>query len=455
MCVCVLTIAITFSLCRRKISKIASVSSPGSTTIASRVSGSPRIEQLHFSIPTGSTSWINPSFDAELIAAQYKLASPIHMDSPNPTPASENSSVDFATPLAAREEQLGATFATWFGCTLPDHFSPLETEYRFARESAALIDKNYRCYFEFTGPDRRRYLNAILTNEVPEKHDAPGVPALLLNPQGHILAELEVYAVPDRHLVVSYRLIREKLAADLDRYLIMDDVTLDDATDRLSSLGVEGPRSPEILRALGGPDLNELPQLGTAETQLAGIAARIIHRTPGGIPAFDVLVDTPHLEKLWDALLKEVQKHNGGPIGYQALSTLRLEAGIPWFSYDFDDAVIPHEARLEGTHISFSKGCYTGQEIVERVRSRGHVNRQRVVVQIADSAIPPPGAKLYAPDNLEKEAGRISHAAFSPKFRSTIAFAYLRRPFSAPGTKLLLTSPEAASPSIDATVVQL
>jgi folate-binding protein YgfZ len=367
------------------------------------------------------------------------------MDSPTPTPASENLAENFTTPLAAREQQLGATMATWFGCTLPEKFSSLETEYRFARESAALIDKNYLSYFELTGPDRRRYLNAILTNEIPEKADGPGVPALLLNPQGHILAELEIYALPGRHLAISYRLTREKLAAELDRYIIMDDVTLDDATGRLSSLGVEGPRSSEILRALGGPDLNELPQLGTVETQLAGIAARIIHRTPGGIPAFDVLVDTPHLEKLWDALLTEVQKQNGGPIGYQTLSTLRLEAGLPWFSYDFDDAVIPHEAGLEKTHISFSKGCYTGQEIVERVRSRGHVNRQRVVVQIAGSAIPPPGTKLFAPDNMEKEAGRISHAAFSPKFKSTIAFAYLRRPFSAPGTKLLLTSPDPAS----------
>jgi len=317
------------------------------------------------------------------------------MDSPTPTPASENSATNFTTPLAAREQQLGATFATWFGCTLPDRFSSLETEYRFARESAALVDTNYRAFFEFTGPDRRRYLNAILTNEVPKNDPAepnsPGVPALLLNPQGHILAELEIYSLPDRHLAISYRLVREKLAAELDRYIIMDDVTLDDATDRLSSLAVEGPRSPEILRALGGPDLNDLPELGTAETQLAGISARIIHRAPGSTPGFDVLVDTPHLESLWDALLHEVQKHNGGPIGYQTLSTLRLEAGIPWFSYDFDDAVIPHEAGLEKTHISFSKGCYTGQEIVERVRSRGHVNRQRVAVQIAGSAIPPPG----------------------------------------------------------------
>ncbi len=374
------------------------------------------------------------------------------MDSPTPTPASENLAANFVTPLAAREQQLGATLATWFGCTLPDHFSSLETEYRFARETAALVDKNYRCYFEFTGPDRRRYLNAILTNEVPEKADAPGVPTLLLNPQGHILAELEVYVLPDRHLVISYRLIREKLAADLDRYIIMDDVTTEDATDRLSSLGVEGPRSAEILHTLGGHDLNSLPELGTAETQLAGVTTRIIRRTPGGIPAFDILVDTPHLEPLWDTLLKEVQKHHGGPIGYQTLSSLRLESGTPWFSYDFDDAVIPHEARLEGTHISFSKGCYTGQEIVERVRSRGHVNRQRVAIQIAGSSIPPPGTALYAPDNMEKEAGRISHAAFSPKFHSTIAFAYLRRPFSSPGTKLLIASDSSPIP---ATVITL
>src|SRR5271154_7334618 len=121
-----------------------------------------------------------------------------------------------------------------------------------ARESAALIDKNYRAFIYASGPDRLRYLNAVLTNDVRETASGRGVPSLLLNPQGHIIAELEVYAVGDRFLIVSYQMIGERLIEALDKYIIMDDVSLEDATQSLATLGVEGPRSADILRAVAG-----------------------------------------------------------------------------------------------------------------------------------------------------------------------------------------------------------
>ncbi len=99
---------------------------------------------------------------------------------------------------------------------------------------------------------------------------------------------------------------------------------------------------------------------------------------------------------MWRKLLAAVRARGGEPIGMKALNALRLEAGVPWFPLDFNDAMIPHEAVLENTHISFSKGCYTGQEIVERVRSRGHVNRKRVRLKFSAEAPPEPGTKLRA-----------------------------------------------------------
>jgi len=345
------------------------------------------------------------------------------------------------TPLRAREASLGAEFATWFGCTMPDRFAPLEIEYRFAHESAALIDKNYRAFIWASGPDRLRYLNAVLTNDIRETATGRGVPSLLLNPQGHIIAELEIYAIGDRHLIVSYQMIRERLIEALDKYIIMDDVTLEDATPTLAALGVEGPRSPEILRAVAGIEFDSLAELGhveasvaapNSEGQLSAIPVRVIRRSPG-VPGFECLVAREHVEALWDALLAAVRAHGGCPIGYSTLSTLRLEAGIPWFGYDFDETVIPHEAGLEDSHINYSKGCYTGQEIVERVRSRGHVNRVRAAVEFDGSAIPDRGTKLTA---AGKEVGQITRAAFSPPANRAIAMAYLRREQSAPGTAL-------------------
>lgn len=352
------------------------------------------------------------------------------------------------TPLRAREEKLGATFSTWFGCTLPDRFAPLETEYRQGRETAALIDKNYRAFLYVSGPDRLRYLNAVLTNDVRETATGRGVPSLLLNAQGHILAELEIYAIGDRHLIVSYEMIRERLIETLDKYIIMDDVTLEDATPALAVLAVEGPRSPEILRQVAGIEFDSLAELGHVEASIraanlgaanlgatnpgAALSARIFRRSPGA-PGFEVLVAREQIEATWDALLNSVRAQGGGPIGYATLSTLRLEAGVPWFGYDFDETVIPHEAGLENSHISYSKGCYTGQEIVERVRSRGHVNRTRAAVEFSAAPIPERGTKLFA---AGKEAGHVTRAAFSPAAGHVIGMAYLRREHSAPGTAL-------------------
>ncbi|HLZ91712.1 MAG TPA: glycine cleavage T C-terminal barrel domain-containing protein, partial [Candidatus Acidoferrum sp.] len=117
----------------------------------------------------------------------------------------------------------------------------------------------------------------------------------------------------------------------------------------------------------------------------------------------------------------------------KALNALRLEQGIPWFSYDFGEKQIPHEAALENSHISFTKGCYTGQEIVERVRSRGQVNRRRVSLRLTGQAVPHAGDILSFEG---KEAGYITRAAFCPAESSVIGMGYVRKENNSPGNKL-------------------
>src|SRR5437660_512404 len=132
------------------------------------------------------------------------------------------------TPLASVHGKAGAKLGVWFGCVLPDDFGDWQKEYWFARKSVALIDKNYRAYFAFTGPDRVRYLNAILTNNIKDLALSRGNVSLLLSPQGRILAELETYALREKLLCVSYAMIREQLIETIEKYIIMDDVTLTD-----------------------------------------------------------------------------------------------------------------------------------------------------------------------------------------------------------------------------------
>jgi folate-binding protein YgfZ len=337
------------------------------------------------------------------------------------------------TPLAALHQRNGATLGVWFGCQLPDQFGDLRQEFRFAHESVALIDKNYRCYLSLTGPDRVRYLNAILTNNVKDLALSHGIVSLLLNSQGHILAEIETYALSEQLFCVSYRMIRQRLIETLEKYIIMDDVTLVDETQRYGTLALEGPAAARTAFALTGLDLNSLQELARQETRIGEIPCVISRRTPGQFIGADLLVERQYLESLWELLEQKVRDAGGGPMGWMALNAQRLEQGFPWYGYDYGEKQIPNEAGLLESHLSFTKGCYTGQEIVERVRSRGHVNRQRAHLKFDGPNVPQSGEALTVGGN---EVGYVTRAALHPVLGFAIGMGYVRTENSPLGTEL-------------------
>ena len=323
---------------------------------------------------------------------------------------------------------------SWFGAALPDRFADnWLDEYRAARETVALIDKDYRAYLRFAGPDRVRYLNAILTNNIKDLPSGQGNVSLFLSPQGRIQAEIETYSEIESLFGVSYAMIRDLLVPAIDKFIIMDDVTLTDETENFGTLALEGPRAVGVSNALTALDLQDFRELEFREVLVRGIPCRIVRRSPGGMPGAEFVVRTEHLSRLWETLQEAVASIGGQAMGYTALNALRLEQGIPWFGYDFGDKQIPHEAGLQDSHISFTKGCYTGQEIVERVRSRGQVNRVRVLLKIGHAEPPSSGTLLLADG---KEVGHITRGAFSPALQSAIAMAYVRRENSTPDAKL-------------------
>lgn len=349
------------------------------------------------------------------------------------------------TPLAQHHRESGATFGVWFGCNLPSDFGDWNREYGFATETIALLDKNYRAYLDFTGPDRVRYLNAILTNNIKDLALNQGVVSLFLNPQGRIQAEIESYALPESIFCISFAEIRSRLVEGLEKFIIMDDVTLADRASEFSMLALEGPKTAEVVKTLTGYDLQTFDELEFRDAQVNSTPVRLLRRFAKNIPGVEFLVERTNTGSLWNTLQEAARAAGGGPAGYTALNALCLEQNIPWFGYDFGEKQIPHEAGLQDSHISYTKGCYTGQEIVERVRSRGQVNRVRVLLQFSGAEIPAANTELFADG---KEIGLVTRAAYSPKFKNVIGMGYLRREKAAPGTQI-----ETASGT--ATVLQL
>src|ERR1700731_3353903 len=181
----------------------------------------------------------------------------------------QNAEAIIETPLGDVHRRAGAKMGVWFGCALPGDWGDAREEQRFANENVALIDKNYRAYFTFSGPDQVRYLNAILTNNIKDLASGQGVVSLLLNAQGRILAEIETSAEAEKILCVSYLMVRERLAEVLEKYIIMDDVTFSDDAGKFGTLAVEGPRAAEGVKELTGVDLNSLPELGWTDVMVS------------------------------------------------------------------------------------------------------------------------------------------------------------------------------------------
>ena len=335
------------------------------------------------------------------------------------------------TPLIDEHRAEGAQLAEYNGCVLPERYSDFDREYRAGKQTVALFDTNWHAILVLTGRDRVKYLHAISSNNIQALENGRGTLALLLNPQGHILAELEAYAFREKLLVLSHAALRERTVATLKKYVIGSQVQIEDQTDRMGSMAVEGPRAAEVIAEVCGASLTEMPELSVLETSVDGVPCYLLKRSHFGEPGAEMVAPRENLTALWRKLLAAVRAREGEPIGMATLNALRLEAGMPWFPVDFNDAQIPQEAAVETTHVSFSKGCYTGQEIVERVRSRGHVNRKRVLLKFSTPTPPQSGTKLRAGG---VEVGYVTSAAFSPVAGTAIGMGYVRREQFAPGS---------------------
>jgi folate-binding protein YgfZ len=334
------------------------------------------------------------------------------------------------TPLLEEHKSEKAHLAEFYGCELPERFAGFDAEYRAARESVAIFDTSWNAIWLAGGRDRVQYLHNITSNDIKGLAEGRGTLALLLNPQGRILAELEIYAL-EKLLLRSHASQRERTLATLKKYIIGSKVEIDDATERMGSFAVEGPQAADVAWQACAVDVEGMPHTGIREISVDGSTGWALRRSHFGAFGAEFIAPRESLAALWRKALGIARPLGGAPIGMAALNALRLEAGVAWFPADFNDAMIPHEAALEDTHVSFSKGCYTGQEIVERVRSRGHVNRKRVALKFSTSEAPAAGTKLHAGG---AEVGFITSTAYSPANKTAIGIGYVRREQFVPGT---------------------
>ena len=340
--------------------------------------------------------------------------------------------------------QRGATLETFQGVLLPSHFGDVEREWRAAREGGAVFAGGFRSAVVASGEDRVSFLQGMLSNDVKALMPGQGLEAALLDQQGKIVTDLRVYAEADRLWldVVAWR--RAALCEALSRFIVADDVELISSDDGVPLLAVEGPLARAIvMEALGIQELPRAP-FSHASATFESAPVRLVAVSEVSGDGVLILGPAPSAPALFDACLEA----GGTAAGMQALDALRIEAGLPWAGIDMDETVLVMETNRQSA-LSFSKGCYLGQEVVERIAARGHVNRHLRGLLIDGEVLPAPRAPLLSGD---RGVGYVTSAVRSPWLQRPIALAMVQRAHADPGTRVEI---EHADVRIRATVSDL
>jgi len=269
--------------------------------------------------------------------------------------------------------------------------------YDALRQGVAWLDLDSRGRIAARGRDRARLLHNITSNEVKKMVPGDSCYAFLLNPQGRIQADLHLLCLADHFLIDTDPGLREKVYQHIRRYIIADQVELEDVSTQTASLGVEGPAAASLNVALG-------------DCTVAPI-------TVTGQPGYRIYCAAEHKP----ALIALFESLGAKPASDHDARLVRIENGKPLYGEDIRDTTLPQETQ-QMQAISFTKGCYLGQEIVERIRAQGRVNKKLERLELEGSDPPAPGAKLQV-DGRDAE---VTSAVYSPHFGKVIALAYVR-----------------------------
>ena len=322
-----------------------------------------------------------------------------------------------------------AETAEYRGATTAARFGDPQAEFSALREGCGVYDLGYRAKIALTGGDRVRWLNGMVTNNVRDLGPGQGVYAFLLNAQGHILGDLYAYNRGESIIVDTDRAQLEKILATFDHYIIMDDVEVRNLSAELTALGISGPKAHEVL-AGAGLTVSEMKALQIQSASWKTIDCTLVRADDPQVPGYEIWLSPTGVKKLWDALTAA----GATPVGSEALELQRVVAGVPRYGVDIRERDLPQETE-QARALNFNKGCYVGQEIVERIRSRGAVHRMFTGF-IADAPVEP-GSKVITG---EKPVGEITSTArvHLANADRTVALGYIRREVGTPGREVMI-----------------
>jgi folate-binding protein YgfZ len=349
--------------------------------------------------------------------------------------------------LGAQKEAEGRPLALedYRGVTAARRFADPRSEFAALVGGCGVYDLGFRARISLTGGDRVRWLNGMVTNNIRDLASGHGVYAFLLNPQGRILGDMVVYNLGERLVVETDRSQVEKIVATFDHYIIMDDVEVADISAEKTALGLAGPKSRAVLNAAGidVPEMQPLEMITPrCNCDCGCVECTVVRSEDAQQESYEIWLAPQDVYKTWRSLIAA----GATSAGSEALEMRRIVAGVPLYGVDMRERDLPQETE-QMRALNFNKGCYVGQEIVERIRSRGNVHRKFTGFLLECAAAIAAAAKITSD---EKEVGEVTSVATvpTPSGERTVALGYIRREVGVPGREVTIGTAKA-------TVVQL
>jgi folate-binding protein YgfZ len=355
-------------------------------------------------------------------------------------------------------------------------FGHYEAEYAAIRQRVGLMHLPQRAVLSFTGADRQDFLHRMLTQDINGLTGGSTVRAFQLNQKGRVVADILVHHGDESTWLEMDRFDLPDVLKQYESHLFSDDVLIEDWTEKRMALALHGPSSLDLLRAVSEQDPQRMSDMpGTHHVlTLAGVKVTVYRRDMCGVPGFGLWVPPAKAAHVYGALLEasgyetdepdhktdphaasEFAKRRreslrGRPIGWSAFNTARIEAGSPIFHIDFGHDSLPAETGVLDEAVSFTKGCYLGQEIVARMKSLGHPKRVLVGLRIEGDDLPLAGAQVTEPADDTKQdtdapitahniIGGVTSSAISPLLgQRPVVFAVMKWGRHTPGTHVLV-----------------
>jgi folate-binding protein YgfZ len=315
----------------------------------------------------------------------------------------------------------------------------LDSEYRAVRDDGAgLIDLSSRGRIRVSGSEAVMFLNGLITNDIKSLGENRWMPAAFTNVQGRLIGAVRIVRGKDPAFLIDTDLASHAaVLKTISRFTLAGDFHVSDVTGETAAMTVQGKRAAEIVGKVFETSVSDLPRNGVVETEKQGIPVTIFRATHTAEDGFDIVIDAAQVTTVRDALV------NAGaqPVGEDVAEILRVEAGIARYGRDMDETNVVTETNLDDA-VSYTKGCYVGQEIVVRIKHRGHVAKKLTGLRLETDREIDPGTIVKSTDN--QEIGRVTSAVMSPRLGSTIALGYVRYEHLAAGTNVLVNNVAAS-----------